>query len=305
MCTRNVDIVGNTRECVAFECSPNSADGITWSQGSRCELWNVPAHFAGATTCDDSVSPGHTCTGSPSGFHCYVKDAPAPSPPPSFVVPGYSHLLNGGNAGPCRASSPTDNLRSAWNESGCTEPGCGLIWYDVSDDTIDCNTCADMCTRNVDIVGNTRECVAFECSPNSADGITWSQGSRCELWNVPAHFAGATTCDDSVSPGHTCTGSPSGFHCYVKNGNPNSNPHDAVAAPENATHESADGAILGLVVVIFLLVLGMASVMFVQFFLRRPQLASEPKIRMLQMDSPSDEPSDGPATRERQVTNKL
>ena len=49
-------------------------------------------------------------------------------------IAGYSHLLNNGNNGPCRASSPTDNLRSAWNESGCAEPGCGLVWYSNSTD---------------------------------------------------------------------------------------------------------------------------------------------------------------------------
>jgi hypothetical protein len=129
--------------------------------------------------------------------------------------PGYWQLSNDGFYGPCRGQTPDDNDRTAY----------GMVMVDgnwtggnvLTTPIADCNFCADLCTRNVNITGHAPyDCVAFECTPAPSDfGImpagwtgSFEGGPRCELWSKVPLFAGATACVDINDA--TCASAASG-----------------------------------------------------------------------------------------------
>ena len=120
---------------------------------------------------------------------------------------GWSWPVTYLGAGP--GTSPTDNDLSAYGGNKVTVP------------TMNCDVCADMCSRNVNITGYPYTCLAFECTPSLADPTNVAPlGAHCELWSKPAMFAGAS----SPQPPY------SAYYCYVKNSPPPAPPPNYMIA---------------------------------------------------------------------------
>jgi len=144
---------------------------------------------------------GSVCTQSASAYYCYSK-IPSPPPPPPLTLQGYMEVTVGGLNGPCRGTSPTDNDVSAFGRNK------------ITNEVMNCNVCADLCSQNVNATGYPYNCVAFECSPSLANpSLIRPGGPHCELWSKPANFAGVSTCPND---GSVCTQSASAYYCYSK-----------------------------------------------------------------------------------------
>jgi len=143
---------------------------------------------------------------------------------------------------------------------------------------LDCDVCADLCTRNTDFNGSAYNCVAFECTPNLAhpDAPKRAAGPRCELWSMVPKFVGATAYDSAIyqATGQIVPLSASSYWCYTKTTASTSTAASAGALPSSSfaptvtqldqnaialldTSIGIGGAILTFVLLIFLMVVGM------------------------------------------------
>jgi len=170
-------------------------------------------------------------------------------------ITGYYQLTNDGSTGPCRGTTPNDNDRSAF--------GTNLL----TTSTTDCNSCAALCSANVNITGYPRQCVAFECTPSLSDNVIGYLGRRCELWAKTPYFAGKSSCASATDS--SCNSPTDGYHCYVKTGNPFA---AASASSTLAGNEASHSVVVALFVLILLMLIGMSTLVFILF--RRASVAA-------------------------------
>jgi hypothetical protein len=163
-------------------------------------------------------------------------------------ITGYYQLTNDGSTGPCRGTTPNDNDRSAF--------GTNLL----TTNTTDCNSCAALCSANVNITGYPRQCVAFECTPSLSDNVIGYLGRRCELWAKTPYFAGRSSCASTTDS--SCNSPTDGYHCYVKTGNPFA---AASASSTLAGNEASHSVVVALFVLILLMLIGMSALVFILF----------------------------------------
>lgn len=200
MCANNIDAKGNSYPCESFECTP-AAGGPTGVNGPVCELWWRPAQFAGRAVVNRVAGElaGESGSATASTHHCFSKQKPVLS-----TLNGvFYEVTTDGQSGPCRLSSPFDaGGRDAYGMNK------------MVGGNMDCDACATLCASNIDFLGNSYDCKAFECNPprGKAPGMN---GAICELWNQTPNYVGATIVN-SASKEVTKISDAGEYHCFSK-----------------------------------------------------------------------------------------